>query len=81
MVEDLARNAILALCVFLVVVVLAYTNLDFAEPVTEYVEFVVSTDFSVQPILKKTGLAEKWDSLNLGSLFQGWSSSEVTVGW
>ncbi|NLL47877.1 MAG: hypothetical protein GX249_04765 [Firmicutes bacterium] len=81
MAESVARNAVLALCVFVVVVVLAYTNLEFAEPVTEYVEFVVTTDFSVQPFLERTGLAAKWDSLNLGSFLQGWSGADITTGW
>ena len=81
MAMSFARNSVLALCVFVVVVILIYTNLEFADPVTEYIAFVVTTDFSVQPILEKVGFAAKWASLNLESLFQGWAGSEVTVGW
>ena len=79
MAQGFTRNSVLAFCVFVAIVILAYTNVEFAEPITEYVAFVVTTDFSVQPILQKIGFATKWDSWNWGSLFEGWS--EVTAGW
>jgi len=73
------RNSIFALSIFVVVLVLVYTNVEFAEPVREYVSFVVTTNFSVQPILQKVGFTEEWGSWNLGSLLEGWS--EATSGW
>lgn len=79
MTKSFLRNSVLALSVFVVVAILAYANIEFAEPLTEYVSFVVTTDFSVQPFLQKVGLAEKWDTWDLGSLFEGWS--EATSGW
>lgn len=79
MAKGFVRNLVLALGVFLVMAVLVYSNVEFAEPITEYVAFVVTTDFSVQPFLQRVGLAEKWDSWDLGSLFEGWS--EATLGW
>ena len=78
MAKSFVRNLVLALGVFLVMAVLVYSNVEFAEPITEYVAFVVTADFSVQPFLQRVGLAEKWDSWDLGSLFEGWS--EATLG-
>lgn len=79
MTKSFVRNSVLVLSVFMVVAILSYSNVEFAEPLTEYVSFVVTTDFSVQPFLQKLGLAEKWETLNFGSLFEGWS--EATYGW
>ncbi|HHT69601.1 MAG TPA: hypothetical protein VJZ70_03980 [Limnochordia bacterium] len=79
MAKSFIRNLVMALSIFVVVMILAYTNVEFAEPVTEYVSFVVSTNFSVQPILEKVGFEQKWDTWDLGSLFEGWS--EATSGW
>ncbi len=79
MAKSFVRNSVLALGIFVVVLILVYTNVEFAEPVTEYVSFVVTTNFSVQPILQKVGFAEEWGTWDLGSLFQGWS--ETTSGW
>lgn len=78
MAKSFVRNSVLALGIFVVVLILVYTNVEFAEPVTEYVSFVVTTNFSVQPILQKVGFAEEWGTWDLGSLFQGWS--ETTSG-
>ncbi len=79
MAKSFVRNSVLALGIFVVVLILVYTNVEFAEPITEYVSFVVTTNFSVQPILQKVGFAEEWGTWDLGSLFQGWS--ETTSGW
>ena len=79
MAKSFVRNSVLALSIFVVVLILVYTNVEFAEPVTEYVSFVVTTNFSVQPILQKVGFAEEWGTWDLRSLFQGWS--ETTSGW
>lgn len=78
MAKSFVRNSVLALGIFVVVLILVYTNVEFAEPITEYVSFVVTTNFSVQPILQKVGFAEEWGTWDLGSLFQGWS--ETTSG-
>ncbi|MDI9485503.1 MAG: hypothetical protein QM372_08590 [Bacillota bacterium] len=77
--KTLLRNSLFALTVFLVIAVLVQTNLEFAQPVTEYVSFVVSTNFSVRPILNMAGFTERWDALDFGSLLEGWS--EATFGW
>ncbi len=77
--KSFLKKSVLALSFFLVVAIMAYANIEFAEPITEYVSFVVTTDFSVQPFLQKLGLEEKLDTWNLGSLFEGWS--EATFGW
>ncbi len=64
MANRFARNFVLAISVFLVMAILVYTNLEFAEPVTEYVQFVVSTDFSIKPVLQRVSLFQKladWD--------------------
>jgi len=77
--KTLLRNFLLALTVFLVMVVLVHTNLEIAQPVTEYVSFVVSTNFSVQPILQKVGFTQGWSTWDFGSLLEGWS--EAAFGW
>ena len=59
MANRFARNFVLAISVFLVMAILVYTNLEFAEPVTEYVQFVVSTDFSIKPVLQRVSLFQK----------------------
>ncbi len=79
MAKSFVQNSILALCVFVIVATLVYANVEFAEPVTEYVSYVVTTNFSVQPMLQKVGFAEKWAAWDLGSIFEGWS--EATSGW
>lgn len=65
----------LALGIFVVMAVLAYTNVEFAEPITEYVSFVVTTNFSVEPILQKVGFTQKWATWDLGPFFEGWSQA------
>lgn len=77
MAERFVRNLVLALVIFAIVASLVYSNLEFAEPVTEYVAYVVSTHLSVQPILEKMDLAEKLPDWQ--SLLEGWS--EATSGW
>lgn len=79
MTSNLIRNSILALGIFVVVAVLVYTNMEFAAPITEYVSYVVTTDFSIQPIIQRTGVAEGWETWNLDSLLQAWS--KVSFGW
>ncbi|HBG01506.1 MAG TPA: hypothetical protein DDW87_08040 [Firmicutes bacterium] len=79
MAKSFVRNSVLALAVFVLMAILVYANVEFAEPVTEYVSFVVTTNFSVQPFLQRVGFTEKWESWDLGSLFEGWS--EATFGW
>lgn len=73
MARRFARNSILAIGVFLIMAILVYTNLDFAEPVTEYVQFVVSTDFSFKPVLERVGLLQKLANWDLGALRESWS--------
>lgn len=73
MANRFARNFVLAISVFLVMAILVYTNLEFAEPVTEYVQFVVSTDFSFKPVLERVGLLQKLANWDLGALRESWS--------
>jgi hypothetical protein len=77
--KSFVRNSVLALSIFVIVLILVYANVEITEPVTEYVSFVVTTSFSVQPILQKVGFAEEWGTWDFGSLFEGWS--EATPGW
>lgn len=73
MARRFARNSVLALGVFLLMAVLVYTNLDFAEPVKEYVQFVVSTDFTLKPVLQRVGFLEKLAQWDLGAWRENWS--------
>lgn len=79
MADRLIRNFVLALGIFIVVTVLVYMNVEFAEPVTDYVSFVVNTNFSIQPILEKMDIQQKWATWDIGSLLRDWS--EAPFGW
>ena len=79
MAERFVRNSLLVAFVFVLITVLVYTKMEFAEPVTEYVSFVVSTDISIEPILKRVDFTEKLPIWNLDSWLKGWA--EVTSGW
>lgn len=73
------RNLVVVLGVFLFLAVLLQTNLDFTEPITEYVTFVITTDFSMQAIIENFGFLEKLTELNPGSWFESWIP--VSSGW
>lgn len=75
MAERFVRNLVLALVMFVLVAVLVFTKVEFAEPVTEYVSFVVTTDISIQPILERMDFAERLPQLDLGSWLKGWSNT------
>lgn len=75
MAERLIRNSLLALFIFVVVATLVYTKVEFAEPITEYVSFVVTTNISIQPILEKFDLTERVPNWDLESWVKGWSHS------
>ncbi|NMB02271.1 MAG: hypothetical protein GX971_12265 [Firmicutes bacterium] len=75
MAERFVRNLVFALVIFVVVAILVYTKVEFAEPVTEYLAFVVTTDISIQPILEKVDLAEKLPKWDLESWVKGWSNA------
>jgi hypothetical protein len=75
--ERFVRHSILAAVVFLIVAILVYSNWELVEPVTDYVNYVVTTDISIQPILERIDLAEKLPE------WQSWLKewTEVTSGW
>jgi len=75
--ERFIRDLILAAVIFVVVAVLVYSDLEVVQPVTEYVNYVVTTDISLQPFLERMELAEKlprWQSWLKGL-------TEATAGW
>ncbi len=73
MAKRFARNSALAISVFLIMSILVYTNLEFAEPVKEYVEFVVSTDFSFKPVLHRVGLFQELADWDFEAFLEIWS--------
>lgn len=79
MAKRFVRNLILALSVFLIMAILVYTNVEYAEPVTDYVSFVVTTDFSFQPVLQKVGFLRRIAEWDLGTVFEAWP--QATSGW
>ncbi|HPT83780.1 MAG TPA: hypothetical protein PLM25_07810 [Limnochordia bacterium] len=77
MAERFIRDLIFAAVIFVVVAVLVYSNLELVQPVTEYVNYVVTTDISFQPVLERM---KAWDKL---PQWQSWLKelTEVTSGW
>lgn len=78
MAKRFVRHFGLALGIFIVMAVLVYTNVEIAHPVTEYVAFVVTTDFPFQPIFEQTTLFQRLANWNLDSWFD---RSAVGSGW
>lgn len=78
MARRFAQNSVLAIGFFLIIAILVYTNLDLAEPVKDYVQFVVSTDFALKPVLEKTGILEKLAQWDLGAWKENRSPN---LGW
>lgn len=70
--REFLRNLAVAVSVFLLVAVVVYTNLTAVEPITEYVEYVVSTDFSLKPVLAKSSLFQKVANWNFEPLIETW---------
>lgn len=79
MAKRFVRNLLVAVGVFLIMVILVQTNVKFAEPITEYVSFVVATDFSVQPFVEKVGFLQKLANWDLGAWFDSWT--QASSGW
>ena len=65
------RNMVFVLCVLLVVGFLCYLNLPVTQPIEEYLAFVVSTDFSIAPVLEKLNTVETLGNWDLSTLMQG----------
>jgi hypothetical protein len=74
------RNILFALCIFLIIGLLCQLNLSVTQPIEEYLAFVVTTDFSIAPVVKKIASIEtllgNWD---LSSLMQG--LPRISTGW
>ena len=75
--ERFVRHLVLAAVIFAVMAVLVYSDLELVQPVTEYVNFVVTTDISLQPILERLALSEKLPQ------WQSWLKglTETPSGW
>lgn len=78
MARRFARNSALAIGVFLLMAILVSTNLNFAEPIKEYVQFVITTDFTLEPVLQRVGFLDKLAQWDLGAWRESWSPN---LGW
>ncbi len=72
MMERFVRDLVLALGIILVMAVLVYVDVEFVEPVKDYVSFIVSTDFSFQPVLNRVEFLQPIAEWDLGTWFKAW---------
>lgn len=77
MAERFIRNLVMAAVIFAVLAVLVYTDLEAVQPVIEYVNFVVTTDLSLQPIWERVDLAAKLPQWQ--SRLKEWT--DTATGW
>lgn len=70
--ERFLRNLILASFLFLVVIIVAYMSGDVSQSIEEYVVFVISTNFSIEPTFWETGFFRDLTDWNLPSFFEAW---------
>lgn len=79
MAQRFVRNMLVAVGVFIIMALLVYTNVELAEPVTDYVAFVVATDFSFQPLVEQVGFLQKLATFDLRNWLDSWT--QATSGW
>lgn len=72
MAERFVRDLVLALGTILVMAVMIYVDIDYVEPVKDYVSFIVSTDFSLQPVLKKVDFLRAVAEWDAAAWFKTW---------
>lgn len=77
MAERFVRHLVFAAVIFAVIAALVYSELELVRPVTEYVNYVVTTDISLQPLLERIDLAERLPQWQ--TWLKGWT--EITAGW
>ncbi|HHY16313.1 MAG TPA: hypothetical protein GX521_09590 [Firmicutes bacterium] len=72
MMQRFIRDLVLALGIILVMAVLVNIDVDFIEPVKDYISFIVSTDFSLEPVLSRVEFLQPIAEWDLGSWFRAW---------
>lgn len=72
MAERFIRDLVLVLGIILVMAVVIYLDIEYIEPVKDYLSFIVSTDFSLQPVLNKVAFLQPIAEWDLGSWFRTW---------